>query len=128
MIFHLKEAISCTFLVVYSARASSVTVFEKQAASYSCSQNEFIQNQQRISVWGLQPWQTTCTPFHSKESTLLKKGRGNWRAVVKSPLEKLRVGGIVAFCCLTCDSLLSLHELLPGKKKFFFFLLGSDTA
>ena len=58
-----------------------------------------------------------------------KEGKRKLESCSKqSPLEKLRVWSIVAFCCLTCDSLLSLRELLPGKKKFFFFLLGSATV
>ena len=38
-------------------------------------QNGFIQDQQRIAVWDLQPWRAMCNPPHGERRILLQKGK-----------------------------------------------------
>lgn len=40
-------------------------------ARYSSSKDVFIQDQQNITILGLQPWPTTCKSPHSKEGRTL---------------------------------------------------------
>ena len=61
---------------------------------------------------------------HQGEENSFKEGKRKLGGLqwTKSPLEELRFWSIVAFYWLSCDSV-SLAELLPGKRRKFFFLL-----
>ena len=48
----------------------------KQTAGYFSNKNGFIQDQQRISIWDLQPWWTHTSSYKKwKELILEEKGK-----------------------------------------------------
>ena len=48
-------------------------------ARYFSDKNGFIQDQQRIVIWGLQPWWAMCKSLHGKERrTCLQRGKRSW--------------------------------------------------
>ena len=53
----------------------------KQIDSYFLSSDGFIQDQQRIATWGLQPWQVQISCSKEKR-TLLQRGKGKAAAIV----------------------------------------------
>ena len=86
----------------------------KQSASYFSSKNRLIEDQQRISIWNLQPWEVMRQSPHSKGKRKLG------RLSKQSPVEEWRVW---SSDWLSCNSP-SLAKLSLGKKrKSFFFLL-----
>lgn len=90
----------------------------------------FIQDQQRTAIWRLQPQQATVhiPTWQEEESAFLEGEKEFGRAVAeKNPLEELRVKNRVTFHWLNYDSL-SLAELLPGKKRKFFFFQWDATV
>lgn len=93
----------------------------KQTASYFSNKNGFTQDQQRIAIWGLRPWQALESPTQLEDDISFKRVKGSWEDSHKwHPLEELRIQSIVAFDWLS----LSLAELSSGKKRKFFFFLG----
>ena len=50
-------------------------------------QNRLIEDQQRIAVWNLQPWEVMRQSPHSKERTLLKWGKGSWEGLSKQRVQ-----------------------------------------
>ena len=67
-----------------------------------------------------------ASPEQQGEEKLFHRGKEEvGRAIVnKVHWRRLGLGSVVAFHCLSCDSL-SLAELLAGQEEEVFFLLGS---
>ena len=89
----------------------------KQSASYFSSKNRLIEDQQRITIWNLQPWEVTRQSPHSKGKRKLG------RLSKQSPVEELRVWSLVAFHWLSYD-ISSLAELFLDKKGKFPLPVG----
>lgn len=102
------EPFTAGFLIPHTGHQN---VNLKRTAQYFSSKDGFIQDQQRIEIQGLQPWQAACKSPHERGKRLLFQGkRGLWRATVNK------------------ESMVFYWLSLCQEKESFFFLLGSAIS
>ena len=80
--------------------------------SYFSSKGEFIQDQQRIAIWGLQSWQVwpRASPQTAREEQSFYREEKEFGKAIVNKVH---------------DS--SLAEFLSGNESFFFLSLGSTN-